>query len=320
MRKRSALNHVGDGRQTVNIHVLEVFCKIVESGSFSKAADAVYLTQPTVSGHMKKLEEEVGVRLLDRLGHRAVPTKAGDLLYRYAKRILAVRQEAQQALDEFKGGLRGELTIGASSIPGSYLLPPLISRFKALYPDISVVLRVSYSKEILDAVIDGTYEVGAVGAKFDDARIDYQKFAGDEVVLVVHPGHPWAARSSVKVKELSTQPWFIRERGSGTRKIMEQALESHHLSPSALKVIGEMGNNEAIRQAVKAGGGIAIISKLAVQSDIKHRELAVVRVAGLKLTRDFYLVTHQHRSRSPICKAFLKFLGIPTADGDSHHS
>ena len=320
MRKHSPPNHLSDGRQTVNIHVLEVFCRIVESGSFSKAADAVYLTQPTVSGHIKKLEEELGVQLLDRLGHRAVPTKAGDLLYHYAKRMLAVRQEAQQALDEFKGGLRGELIIGASSIPGGYLLPPLISRFKALYPDISVALRVSYSKEILDAVIDGEYEVGAVGAKFDDARIDYQKFAEDEMVLVVHPGHPWAARGSVKVKELPTQPWFIRERGSGTRKIMEQAMEHRHVSTSALKVIGEMGNNEAIRQAVKAGGGIAIISKLAVQSDIKHRELAVVRVAGLKLTRDFYLVTHRHRSRSPICKAFLKFLGIPTPHGDSHHS
>ncbi len=304
----------------MDLHVLEVFCRIVESGSFSKAAGAVYLTQPTVSGHVKKLEEEVGVRLLDRLGHRATPTKAGELLYRYAKRILAVRQEAQQALDEFKGGLRGELVIGASSIPGGYVLPPLVSRFKALYPDISIVLRVSYSKEILDAVIDGAYEVGAVGAKFDDARIEYHKFAEDEMVLVVHPGHPWAARGSVKPKELPTQPWFIRERGSGTRKMMEQALEQHNLSLSAFRVIGEMGNNEAIRQAVKAGGGVAIISKLAVESSIKCRELAAVRVAGLKLTRDFYLVTHRHRSRSPICKAFLKFLGILTPHSDSHHS
>ncbi|MCI0409069.1 MAG: LysR family transcriptional regulator, partial [Acidobacteria bacterium] len=137
----------------MDIHVLELFCKIVESGSFSKAADAAYLTQPTVSGHIKNLEEEVGVRLLDRLGHRATATKAGELLYHHAKRILAVRQEAQQALDEFKGGLRGELNVGASSIPGGYVLPPLIGRFKAQYPDISIVLKVSDSKEIVHAVI-----------------------------------------------------------------------------------------------------------------------------------------------------------------------
>ena len=299
----------------MDIHVLELFCRIVETGSFSKAAKAAYLTQPTVSGHIKKLEGEVGVRLLDRLGHRATPTKAGDLLYRYAKRILALRQEAQQALDELKGGLKGELMLGASSIPGGYLLPPLIGRFRAQYPDISVVLKVSDSKEIIEAVIDGAYEVGAVGAQFDDGRLEYQKFAEDEMVLVVPPTHPWASRRSVRVKDLPSQPFLIRERGSGTRKIMEQALEQHNLSMGAFRVIGEMGSNEAIRQAVKTGGGIALISRLAVASDIRHHELNAIPVAGLKLTREFYLITHRHRSRSPICNAFLTFIGAPTPSG-----
>ncbi|HWR21075.1 MAG TPA: selenium metabolism-associated LysR family transcriptional regulator [Verrucomicrobiae bacterium] len=299
----------------MDLHTLELFCRIVESGSFSKAANAFYLTQPTVSGHIKKLEEEVGVRLLDRLGHRTTPTKAGDLLYHYAKRILALRQETQQALDELRGGLKGELILGASSVPGGYLLPPLIGRFRAQYPDISVVLKVSDSKEIIEAVITGAYEVGAVGAQFDDGRIEYQKFAEDEMVLVVPPTHPWASRRSVRVKELPSQPFLIRERGSGTRKILEQALEQHHLSMGAFKVIGEMGSNEAIRQAVKTGGGIAIISKLAVASDLKCGELTAIPVAGLKLTRPFYLVTHRHRSRSPICNAFLAFLDTPTPSG-----
>lgn len=303
----------------MDIHVLELFCGIVESGSFSKAASAVYLTQPTVSGHIKKLEEEIGIRLLDRLGHRATPTKAGDLLYRYAKQILALRQEAQQALDELRGGLKGELVLGASSVPGGYLLPPFIGRFRAQYPDITVVLKVSDSKEIIEAVITGAYEVGAVGAQFDDSRIEYQKFAEDEMVLVVPPTHPWASRRIVKANELSSQPFLIRERGSGTRKIMEQALEQHHLSMSAFRVIAEMGSNEAIRQAVKAGGGIAIISRLAVASDIKCRELTAIPVAGLKLTRPFYLITHRHRSRSPICNAFLTFIGAPTLPHNSHH-
>lgn len=303
----------------MDIHALELFCRIVESGSFSKAANAAYLTQPTVSGHIKKLEGEVGVRLLDRLGHRATPTKAGDLLYRYAKRILALRQEAHQALDELRGGLKGELVLGASSVPGGYLLPPLIGRFRAQYPDISVVLKVSDSKEIIEAVIDGAYEIGAVGAQFDDGRLEYQKFAEDEMVLVVPPTHPWSSRSSVKANELPTQPFLIRERGSGTRKIMEQALEEHNLSMGAFRVTGEMGSNEAIRQAVKTGGGIAIISKLAVASDITHHELNAIPVAGLKLTRTFYLITHRHRSRSPICNAFLTFLGVSTRFDEARH-
>ncbi|MBZ0168452.1 LysR family transcriptional regulator [Candidatus Methylomirabilis lanthanidiphila] len=304
----------------MDLHVLDLFCRIVESGSFSKAADAMYLTQPTVSGHIKKLEKHVGVRLLDRLGHRATPTKAGDLLYRYAKRMLALRHEAQQAIDEFKGGLKGELILGASSIPGGYLLPPLIGPFRTRYPDISIVLKVSDSKAIIEAVIEGAYEVGAVGAQFDDGRLEYRTFAEDEMVLVVPPAHPWTFRKSVNVKELPSQPFLIRERGSGTRKILEQALERRHLSVGTFKVIGEMGSNEAIRQAVKTGVGIAIISRLAVASDINCRELHAVPIAGLKLIRPFYLITHRHRSRSPICNAFLTFIGASTRSEDSHHS
>lgn len=279
----------------------------------------MYLTQPTVSGHIKKLEKDVGVRLLDRLGHRATPTKAGELLYRYAKRILTLRQEAQQALDEFKGGLKGELILGASSIPGGYLLPPLIGPFRTSYPDISIVLKVSDSKAIIEAVIDGAYELGAVGAQFDDGRIEYRKFAEDEMVLVVPPTHSWASRKSVTAKELPGQPFLIRERGSGTRKILEQALTRRRLSIGNLKIVGEMGSNEAIRQAVKTGGGIAIISRLAVASDINCRELYAIPVAGLTLTRSFYLITHRHRSRSPICSAFLTFIGAATRPHESDH-
>jgi DNA-binding transcriptional LysR family regulator len=305
------------GGRVVDLHVLELFCKIVELGSFSKAADAAYLTQPTVSGHIKKLEEEVGLRLLDRLGHRATPTKAGELLYHHAKRLLVARQEAQQALDEFKGGLKGDLVIGASSIPGGYVLPPLIARFKAEYPDISMLLKISDSKEIVEAVISGAYELGAVGAKFDDARVAYQKFADDDMVLVVPREHPWAGRASVKATDLLGQQFFIRERGSGTRQIMEQALDHLKIPTGALNVVGELGNNEAIRQAVKAGGGVAIISRLAVESDVKCRELAAVRVDGLVLTRDFYLITHRHRSQSPVCKAFLRFVSDRNASGQA---
>src|SRR5574337_466349 len=221
----------------MDLHVLELFCRIVESGSFSKAAHGMYLTQPTVSGHIKNLEKDVGVQLLDRLGHRVTPTKGGNLLYRYAKQILALRQVAQQALDEFKGGPKGELILGASSIPGGYVLPPLIGPFRARYPDISIVLKVSDSKEIIEAVIDGACEVGAVGAQFDDGRLEYRTFAEDEMVLVVPPANPWASRRSVNAKELLGQPFLIRERGSGTRKIMEQALERRGLSIGAFKVI-----------------------------------------------------------------------------------
>ncbi|MBI3080569.1 MAG: LysR family transcriptional regulator, partial [candidate division NC10 bacterium] len=136
----------------MDIHALEVFCRIVEMRSFSRAAEAVSLTQPTVSGHIKNLEEEAGTRLLDRLGKEVRPTKAGEILYRYATEILRLRAAAQQALDEHKGRLRGSLRIGGSNIPGEYILPALLARFKARHPEIALSLRVGSSREVVAAV------------------------------------------------------------------------------------------------------------------------------------------------------------------------
>ena len=137
----------------MDLRELQVFCKIVELKSFSRAAEAVFLTQPTVSGHIKALEEELGLRLFDRAGKHITATKAGELLYGYARRMLAVRAEAEQALAEFKGGLKGSLCIGGSSIPGAYVLPPLIARFKQEYPDVKIHLKIGDSREACRAVL-----------------------------------------------------------------------------------------------------------------------------------------------------------------------
>ncbi|MGH7478769.1 MAG: LysR substrate-binding domain-containing protein, partial [Candidatus Methylomirabilales bacterium] len=176
----------------MDIRALEVFCKIVELKSFSRAAEAVYLTQPTVSGHIKALEEFVGVKLLDRLGREVLPTKVGELLYGYAKQILALRNQAIQALEEYKGSLKGHLVIGGSTIPGEYVLPALLATFKARYPEISLTLKIADSREIVRGVLEGTVELGAVGAKFDDGQLIYLKLLEDELVLALPPGHAWA--------------------------------------------------------------------------------------------------------------------------------
>ena len=169
----------------MDIRALEVFCKIVELKSFSRAAEAVYLTQPTLSGHIKGLEEFVGLKLLDRLGREVVPTKAGELLYGYAKQVLAMRNQAIQALEEYKGSLKGHLIIGGSNIPGEYVLPALLARFKARYPDVFMTLKIADSREIARGVLEGTYELGAVGAKFDDGQLVFLKFLEDELVLAL---------------------------------------------------------------------------------------------------------------------------------------
>lgn len=292
----------------MDIRALEVFCRIVELKSFSKAAEAVYLTQPTVSGHIKGLEEFVGMKLLDRLGRQVVPTKAGELLYGYAKQVLALRTQAIQALEEYKGSLKGHLIIGGSTIPGEYVLPTLLAQFKARYPDISITLRIADSQKIARGVLDGTYELGTVGAKFDDGQLVYLKLLEDELVLALPANHAWAARSAVAVGELSEQPFILREVGSGSRKVLEDALRSAGLNSSALKVVAELGSTEAVRQAVKSGAGISVISVRAIREDLERGTLRTVPFEGARLTRDFYLVYHRNRSKSPLCDTFMTFL------------
>jgi DNA-binding transcriptional LysR family regulator len=292
----------------MDIHALEVFCRIMETRSFSRAAEAVSLTQPTVSGHIKNLEGEVGSSLFDRLGKEVRPTRAGEILYRYATEILRLRTAALQALDQHKGRLRGSLLIGASTIPGEYILPALLARFKARYPEIAISLRIGGSREVVSAVAEGEYEVGMVGARFDDPKLEYVRFAGDEIVLAVPAGHPWASRRRVSLADVAKGPLILREPGSGTRKATEEAFARARVEPPEGAVVAELGSNEAVRQAVRGGAGCSFISRRAIAEELKQGALATVAVEGLKLTRDFYMVTHRRRSRSPAGEAFRKFL------------
>ncbi|MFQ5847223.1 MAG: selenium metabolism-associated LysR family transcriptional regulator [Candidatus Methylomirabilales bacterium] len=292
----------------MDIRALEVFCWIVELKSFSKAAEAVYLTQPTVSGHIKGLEEFVGLKLLDRLGREVVPTKAGELLYGYARQVLALRSQAIQALEEYKGSLKGQLVIGGSNIPGEYVLPALLARFKTRYPDVSISLKIADSRQVARGVLEGAYELGAVGAKFDDGQLVYLKLWEDELVLALPADHAWANRRAVAIGDLSGQPLILREVGSGSRKVLEDALRVAGISAGALTVVAELGSTEAIRQALKSGAGISVISLRAIQEDLDRGTLRTVPLEGVRLTRDFYLIYHKNRSRSPLSETFVTFL------------
>lgn len=292
----------------MDLRQLEIFVKVAELGSFSKAADALFLTQPTVSEHVRALEDELGLRLLDRLGRGATPTRAGQLLGSYATRMLALSREARQAMDSFQGRLSGELIIGGSTIPGEYVLPALVGRFKDKYPDISITLLIGDSQAVIDWVADGRAELGVAGARIAHRGVDYKELMPDEVVVVVPAAHSWHGRRQITVDELRGEPLLLRERGSGTRAALEMALGEAGLDLGSFRVVGEMGSTQAIKQAVKAGVGISLVSRRAVEEECKGGVLGCVRVKDFKVTRSFYLATHKERSRSPIAEAFRSFL------------
>jgi DNA-binding transcriptional LysR family regulator len=292
----------------MDLHQIEIFCALVRLRSFSRTAEQLYLTQPTVSSHMKNLEDELGVRLIDRLGKRVVPTEAGEVLYRHGLRLLEERDRAKQEIDSLMGRISGVLTIGGSTIPGAYLLPPLISAFKKKNPSISIRMSIDDTARITEAVLSGELCIGVVGARLDDPRLEVHPFQTDELVIAVPPGHPWSRRRTIPIEALKREPFIMREQGSGTRTIMEDRLEKAGFAAADLSIAAIVGSSDAVRQAVKAGLGISILSSRALQDDIEAGRVASVRISGLRMERHFFVILLKGRSRSPLCRAFLDLI------------
>jgi DNA-binding transcriptional LysR family regulator len=290
---------------------LEVFCKVYELRSFSRAGDETYLSQPTVSGHIKNLEDHLGCRLFDRLGKEIVPTRAGDILYEYAVKIIQLREETERAISLFQGKLRGKLLVGGSTIPGDYILPALLGRFRETYPDVLTSLKVGDTKQIVDMVLDAEVEVGMVGARLEHPSAIYQMFQEDELILAAAYGHPLSQKGSLTPDDLTQVPFVLREYGSGTRMVLEQALREFSLTLKNFNVVAEMGSTQAVKETLKAGMGLSILSRRAVEDELRFNLLVEIPVKGLAIRRHFYLVAHRSRTMFPICQAFWNFCTKP---------
>jgi DNA-binding transcriptional LysR family regulator len=287
---------------------LTIFCKVVEFKSFSRAAEAIHLSQPTVSSHIKDLEEHCGFRLLDRLGKEVLPTKAGELLFTYAKRLLALRDETESALSQFRGITRGSLTLGGSTIPGGYILPGVIGRFVKSHPEVQISLIIRDTREIADSILKGDVELAVTGAPLSDPAILQEPLFEDDMRLIVPAGHPWAKRKSIPAAMLKSEPFVTREEGSGTLKSLDQSLTNAGFNPSDLKISARMGNTVSVCEAVKCGVGVSILSSRAVERDIQAGLLAAISIEGVNLKRSFYLTRHKKRTLSPLAEAFATFL------------
>ncbi|OQX25322.1 MAG: LysR family transcriptional regulator [Desulfobacteraceae bacterium IS3] len=294
---------------------LNIFCKVVELKSFSKAADAIHLSQPTISSHIKDLENHFGCRLIDRLSKEAIPTKAGELLYDYARRLLSLRDETETALAEFHGKIKGHLVIGGSTIPGVYILPRAVGDFINNYPDVTVSIIIGDTEKIIQDTLSGVLELGVVGAGTVDKRVSQEKLIEDEMSVIVPESHRWAKRKSITADMLMREPFIIRERGSGTLKSIQNSLSRSGYSIADLRVVAEMGSTEAVIQGIKNKVGVSCLSCIAVSDELKTGTLKALTVESLDLRRCFYLTRSEYRSASPLCRAFISFLKkmFPTA-------
>ena len=285
---------------------LQIFVAVYKSRSFTKAAEDLYTSQPTISEHMKNLEDRLDCKLFDRLGRSISPTPEADILYPKAVEILGELAKIPQLLASSANTVAGELVIGASTIPGAYVLPEYAAAFKADYPSVSFEIPINDSAMIIDDILEQKIYLGIVGVQIPSAKLAYTPFSGDQLVL--------AARSDmdmppqIQTEALMELDFLVREKGSGTGKNVEQFLSDVGISVSELNIRATLGSSTAVKEAIKSGLGVAIISKTAIRDELAQGSLKTIRVEGLSMQRSFYIVTHKKRTLPNSYQAFFNFL------------
>ena len=298
---------MADKRRDVSLRQIEVFVRVFEAGSFSRAARTLGLSQPTVSSHLKTLESELGVQLFSRRGRDVRPTVSGEKLYAQAQRLLQMKDEVLASVFNSGGELRGELVIGASNIPASYLLPSKLQRYGQLHPAVRVLLRIGDSRSVLEMVHQGAVMLGFVGLEPEGRRFESRPFGRDRLVLVAHSRHSLAGRR-IAPSQLRGHRAIVREPGSGTRSFSEALARLGVSTNDDLETVLQVGSNEAARQAVAAGIGISFVSDLSVKAELESGTLRKITVRGLSLEREFYCVTSRGRPVQNATQALLALL------------
>lgn len=290
----------------MNLRQLEILVAVAKAGSFRQAAKKLRLSQPALSLHVKELEGELGVTLFDRLGRGVVLTEAGRLLEGYAVRCFALLDEARQSLEELRGVKRGRLVVGASTTPGVYLLPAVIGEFNQKFPQIAIALEIANTREIERRVLANELDLGVVGGHLAGAgETCVEASLLDELVLIVPPSHPLYGRREVAPSGLEGERLIVREEGSATRKVTEEAFRKVGIT---LAPAMELGNTEAIKRAVIGGLGVAIVSVHAVGHEVESGRLGMVRLRGVPIRRHFPILRRKTKRLGPAATAFVALL------------
>lgn len=290
----------------LSIRQLEVFVALVDQGSFTKAAQALGLSQSTVSGHVADLERRLGAMVVERGRRHIRPTAAGQALLAPARETLQAERTTRMAVEELTGLLRGQLLVGGSTIPAAHFLPPVMATFHERYPDIALRLVTGDSREILDQVHTAAIELGVVGVEPDEQLYETSPIGEDRLVLILPPQHKLAGRKRLRVAEVLAEPMVIREEGSGTREATFAALIEDTVSDplAGLNIVCEVGSTAAVKACVRSGVGLAFLSDMCVQDELASGALATAAVDGFDVRRTFHLVSRKGAYLGPAARAF----------------
>ncbi|MEW6609156.1 MAG: selenium metabolism-associated LysR family transcriptional regulator [bacterium] len=287
---------------------LRTFYTLANEKNFSNTAKLLYLTQPAITHQIRLLEEYLETRLFDRIKGEVSLTPAGGILFKYAEKILSLYQEAEKEISNITATTHGRLVIGASTTIGQYFIPAILGKFKDLHPKIEILLTNANTKEVTAQLLNNLIDLGIVEGPVSHKEILVEKFIEDELVVIASPKHRWEEGKEIPQEEFKKEPIILREKGSGTRDVIENILNKYGIKLSDLNIKMELGSSESIKAAVESALGIGLVSQWTVLKEKKLSSLKILYVAGIKFKRDITVILRQHQFRTKAVEQFLSFL------------
>ncbi|MDQ7786135.1 MAG: LysR substrate-binding domain-containing protein [Thermodesulfovibrionales bacterium] len=289
-------------------HKLKAFCLVVELKSFSKAAEAKFVTQSAMSHLIKNLEDETGVKLLIRKGNKILPTPAGKIFYEHAANILMQYKKMESDLYSLMQRVKGPLHIGSTTTAAAWLLPQVFYSFAKNYPDVEIHVSVSNSEDILQRLHKGNLDAGIIENIIRSDAVFSTEIAEDEIVLIASDDNQLAGKHQVTIRDLRDQTFIMPEVGSGIREVIDEFMHALTINTEKLRITMTLGNPELIIQMVQSGMGIAFVSKWSVFKTIKEGSIRLIPLSGKKLLRKFFLVTLEKEPQAMVARTFRDFI------------
>jgi DNA-binding transcriptional LysR family regulator len=295
----------------INLDQLRVFEAVAQARSFTRAAEAVHLTQPGVSKHIKQMEEYFGVPLFDRLGKKVALTQAGEILFEATQGIMTSITAAEQRIEELKGLRGGKLLVGASFPIGIYLLPRVLAAFRKQYPAVEVTLDISLTEKVVAKIVTNKLDIGLISHDTADPRLTARVFMTDRLIAIAPFDHRWATKKRIRPQDLMGETFIVAARGAGTRAVVEERLQEKGIT---LKHVIDFGNTEGVKRAVEVGLGVSIQSHSVVRREMSEGLLSGRSLAGIDDKLAYFYAYRKDKHLSHAAKAFLALL--PSAPRD----
>ena len=302
--------------KNITLQQMEAVISLVEERSFSRAAKRMLLTQPALTKNIKNVEDSLGALVVNRSNAGVSLTPEGKIIYDYAQRMVKLRDEVKTKIIKLHENNGGDIYIGASTIPATYILPRALSAFSKTNPDIRIYIKTADSEEAMNMVLDNDVEIGCIGKNPLNKKLTAEPLWKDRLVLAVPKTHPWRKKKLIMLTELLNEQFVIREKGSATRDLFESYLkELKSVSLSQFNIRGELGSSEAIKEAVIAGMGVSVISIHAVEREFCQELLFEIPIQGCLMERNFYLIYKHKFDFRPFHKTFISFIKRYTPGG-----